>query len=78
MPLVNNWQAQVILTGAAAREGLYQQIPNPVRWTETIQLLRDQGVSQAYEIGPGNVLAGLVRQIAPEIEMVKPEWLAAG
>jgi len=77
MPLVNNWQARAITTGADARTGLYEQIPNPVRWTETIQLLRAQGVTQAYEIGPGTVLAGLVKQIAPEIEMIRPEWLAA-
>ena len=34
VPLVNNWQASLIRTGAEAREGLYQQVPNPVRWTE--------------------------------------------
>jgi [acyl-carrier-protein] S-malonyltransferase len=77
-PLVNNWQARIIRGAEEARLGLYEQIPNPVRWTETIQLLRAEGVTQAYEIGPGNVLAGLTKQIAPEIEMVKPEWLAAG
>jgi len=76
-PLVNNWQARIVTDPEEARRGLYEQIPNPVRWTETIQLLREQGVTQAYEIGPGTVLAGLVRQIAPEIEMVRPEWLAA-
>ncbi len=35
VPLVNNWQARLIRTGAEAREGLYQQVPNPVRWEET-------------------------------------------
>ncbi|HWC99560.1 MAG TPA: ACP S-malonyltransferase, partial [Candidatus Sulfopaludibacter sp.] len=34
-PLINNWQAREIHTGAEAREGLYQQVPNPVRWVET-------------------------------------------
>src|SRR5882672_1662192 len=31
VPLVNNWQARAVRTGAEAREGLYQQVPNPVR-----------------------------------------------
>ena len=37
VPLINNWQAREIRTGAEAREGLYEQVPNPVRWTETIR-----------------------------------------
>lgn len=43
-PLVNNWQAREIRTGAEAREGLYQQVPNPVRWTDTIRRLAGQGM----------------------------------
>jgi [acyl-carrier-protein] S-malonyltransferase len=77
-PLVNNWQARVVTTGADARVGLYEQIPNSVLWTGILGLLRDQGVTQAYEIGPGTVLAGFTRQTTPEIEMVRPEWLDAG
>src|ERR1035437_4995374 len=38
-PLVNNWQAREIRLGADAREGLFQQVPNPVRWLETIRYL---------------------------------------
>jgi [acyl-carrier-protein] S-malonyltransferase len=75
-PLINNWQARAIRTGAEARQGLYEQIPNPVRWRETILLLRDQGVTEVYEIGPGNVLTGLMRQNAPEIAVVSPPWLS--
>src|SRR5262249_19619145 len=58
IPLVNNWQARLVTDPAEARRGLVEQIPNPVRWTETIQLLRENGVTQAYEIGPGTVLSG--------------------
>jgi [acyl-carrier-protein] S-malonyltransferase len=70
-PLVNNWQARVIRTAGEAREGLYEQVPNPVRWTETIRVLARQGVTAAYEIGPGAVLSGLTRQIEPGIEIGK-------
>ena len=52
-PLVNNWQAQEIRTGAEAREGLYQQIPNPVLWNQTIRRLANEGVTSFVEVGPG-------------------------
>ena len=63
VPLVNNWQGRLIRTGAEAREGLYQQVPNPVRWTESIQALAAAGVTRFIEIGAGNVLTGLLRNI---------------
>jgi [acyl-carrier-protein] S-malonyltransferase len=70
-PLVNNWQASEIHTGAEAREGLYQQVPNPVRWAETIRYLAAQGVTRAVEVGAGGVLTGLLRSISPGITGVR-------
>ena len=63
VPLVNNWQARLISTGAEARIGLYEQVPNPVRWVETVELLAREGVTHTIEIGAGKVLCGLVRNI---------------
>ena len=63
VPLVNNWQARVIQNGEDAREGLYEQVPNSVRWVETVQLLASQGVTHTLEVGAGKVLCGLVKQI---------------
>jgi [acyl-carrier-protein] S-malonyltransferase len=68
VPLVNGWQARVIRTGAEAREGLYQQVPNPVRWTEAIQKLASLGVSRFVEVGAGGVLTGLLRNIDSGLE----------
>jgi len=70
-PLVNNWQAREIRSGAEAREGLYQQVPNPVRWVESVRLLAASGVERAFEVGAGSVLAGLVRAIAPNVSITK-------
>src|SRR5262249_42022176 len=70
-PLVNNWQARAIQTGAEAREGLYQQVPNPVRWTESIRHLAAQGVSRFLEVGAGNVLTGLLRTIDSSLSGTK-------
>jgi [acyl-carrier-protein] S-malonyltransferase len=67
-PLVNGWQAKVIHTGAEAREGLDQQVPNPVRWIEVIQKLAWLGVSRFVEVGAGGVLTGLLRNINNQLE----------
>jgi [acyl-carrier-protein] S-malonyltransferase len=62
-PLVNNWQAREIHSGADAREGLYEQVPNPVLWTATIRYLAESGVERWFEAGSGAVLSGLLRTI---------------
>jgi len=67
VPLINNWQAREIRTAEEAREGLYQQIPNPVLWTEAVRGLGAAGVSTAIEVGAGAVLCGLIRQIESSI-----------
>ncbi|MDQ6704385.1 MAG: ACP S-malonyltransferase [Acidobacteriota bacterium] len=64
-PLVNNWRAREIRTGNDARIGLFEQVPNPVRWSESMNYLAAQGVDRYIEAGPGTVLTGLVRVILP-------------
>ena len=65
VPLVNNWQAREIRTGAEARQGLYEQVPNPVRWADTVRLLLRLGVEKFVEVGAGGVLCGLLKNIDP-------------
>jgi [acyl-carrier-protein] S-malonyltransferase len=67
-PLVNNWQGREIRTAADAREGLFQQIPNPVRWSFSMQLLAQRGVERWFELGSGAVLTGLLRNILPGVK----------
>lgn len=62
-PLVNNFAAAEVRTAAGARQGLIDQVPNPVRWAATIQYLAGQGVTHFIEVGPGRVLTGLLRNI---------------
>jgi [acyl-carrier-protein] S-malonyltransferase len=71
IPLINNWQAREVSSAEEAREGLYRQVPNPVRWTESIRLLVSKGVTRFIEVGPGSVLSGLVRNIEPSVTAVK-------
>jgi [acyl-carrier-protein] S-malonyltransferase len=71
IPLVNNWLAREIRTGEEAREGLYNQVPNPVRWTDSIRLLASLGVTRFIEVGAGAVLTGLLRNIDPSLTGLK-------
>lgn len=70
-PLVNNWQAREIRLGAEARQGLIEQVPNAVRWTESIRHLAAQGVTHFVEVGAGGVLTGLLRATDPSLKGVK-------
>ena len=70
-PLVNNCDAREVRTGAEAREGLYQQVPNPVRWLETIHYLAAHGTTRFVEVGAGSVLTGLLRNIDPALTGAK-------
>jgi [acyl-carrier-protein] S-malonyltransferase len=71
VPLINNWQARAITTGDNARQGLYEQVPNPVRWTDTVRELVRRGVRTVIEVGPGAVLTGLARNSDPTLQTFK-------
>jgi len=63
---------------ARIRKGLKNQVHNPVRWTDTVRKLREDGIDLFVECGPGKVLAGLVRRIdrdAVAIAVDDPESL---
>ena len=65
-PLVNNIDAAAVTDPGALRDGLVRQIPGAVRWQATLELLLDQGVTTFLELGPGKVLAGLVKRQAKD------------
>ena len=71
VPLINNWQAEAVTTGADARRGLYEQVPNPVRWSGSMRFLASQGVTDFIEAGAGGVLTGLLRNIDPNLRGFK-------
>ncbi len=65
-PLVNNVDARAVSSPEALLDGLVRQIPGAVRWQATLDLLFEQGVTTFVELGPGKVLAGLVKRQAKE------------
>jgi [acyl-carrier-protein] S-malonyltransferase len=77
MPLVTNVDAKLISKGDEARDALVRQVSSPVRWSESIELLaKEHRVETFVEVGAGKVLAGLLRQIAPESRCVNVEDVA--
>ena len=69
VPVVANVTAEPTQDPARIKELLVQQVTASVRWEESIQAVAKLGVTRAYELGSGAVLKGLVRRIAPTIEV---------
>jgi [acyl-carrier-protein] S-malonyltransferase len=73
VPIVTNVDARLITCGAGARDALLRQVASPVRWSESIKLLLDEGVGRFVEVGPGKVLSGLVRQNSRQCQVLNVE-----
>ncbi|MBE6449857.1 MAG: ACP S-malonyltransferase [Alphaproteobacteria bacterium] len=67
IPIISNVLAGPVSDAEKIKELLYQQITGQVRWTESIQWLKAQGVDTIVEIGAGKVLTGLVKRIDADI-----------
>lgn len=68
--LVSNVDASPIGTATAVRNALLRQVASPVRWVESVERMIAMGVKRIVEIGPGNVLTGLVKRIDPSVELM--------
>lgn len=66
-PVYANVTARPAKDTNEARELLFKQLTYPVRWVETIQNMIEDGVTEFYEVGPGKVLAGLLKRINRKI-----------
>ena len=62
-PVVSNVTAQPVSDIVEARRVLVEQLTSPERWTACIRTMIDKGVTQFIELGPGNVLTGLMKRI---------------
>jgi [acyl-carrier-protein] S-malonyltransferase len=67
LPVVNNVDVAAQSDPPRIRDALLRQLYSPVRWIETVQTMRRQGVDTFAECGPGRVLAGLVRRIDKDL-----------
>lgn len=76
-PVVTNVEARANADVARALPLLVEQVTAPVRWIECVEELARQGVTRVVEVGPGKVLGGLVKRIAPSIEAFNVEDVAS-
>ncbi|WP_448526168.1 ACP S-malonyltransferase [Parathermosynechococcus lividus] len=69
MPVLNNVEPHPTTEASVIKERLRLQMTGSVRWVETCHALATAGVTQALEVGPGAVLAGLVKRTTPDINV---------
>ncbi len=67
IPVLNNIDVNVETDADRIRDALVRQAAGPVRWVETVQALKARGVGAIIECGPGRVLAGMAKRIAPDL-----------
>ncbi|EMY6302470.1 ACP S-malonyltransferase [Providencia stuartii] len=69
-PVINNVDVKIEQSAENIRDALVRQLYNPVRWTETVELMADQGIELLVEVGPGKVLTGLTKRIVSNLTAV--------
>jgi len=67
-PVYQNVTGKPYTDAAAIKENLIAQLTAPVRWTQSVQNMVANGATHFTEVGPGTVLQGLVKKIAPQVE----------
>ncbi len=65
--IINNVDVKEEQDASSIKNALIRQLYSPVRWTETVLAMRQQGITDLFECGTGNVLAGLNKRISREL-----------
>jgi [acyl-carrier-protein] S-malonyltransferase len=69
-PIVANVDARPHRDASRVKDLLVRQVDSPVRWDDSIRFMAAEGVTHAIEIGPGKVLAGLIKRVAKEMRVL--------
>lgn len=77
LPVVANVTARPVIGAEAVRESLISQVYSPVLWEDSVQWLIGEGVDTFVEIGPGSVLAGLIKKIDKSVRVFSVNSLEA-
>lgn len=67
IPVLSNVEPVPTVDAAILKDRLTRQMTGGVRWRETVQHFVEEGVQQVVEIGPGNVLTGLIKRTSPDL-----------
>lgn len=70
-PIYQNVSTTAVMDSAAIKKNLMLQLTAPVKWTQSMQLMIKDGATSFIEVGPGNVLQGLIRKIDRSVETSK-------
>jgi len=73
VPVVSNYEAKPNKDSSRVKTLLIDQVANPVRWDESVNMLYESGVREYVEIGPGNVLSGLIKRTVSNISVLNFE-----
>ncbi len=68
VPVVANVRAAAVTDPALIRALLVEQVTGSVRWRESVMFMAEHGVTEAWEIGAGKALSGMIRRIAKDID----------
>ncbi|MBK6732067.1 MAG: ACP S-malonyltransferase [Bacteroidetes bacterium] len=68
-PIYQNATALPVTDPELIKQNLIAQLTAPVRWTQSVQAMTQDGATHFIEVGPGKVLQGLVKKISPEVEV---------
>ena len=75
VPVVTNVEAKANSDKNMISDLLYRQVVMPVRWFESVEYMKNQNINTFVEIGPGNVLTGLIRRTVKDVELINLENL---
>lgn len=70
VPLIANVTAEPLVAAEAVRREAVAQVVAPVRWVASVQYMVGEGITSFVELGPGKVLSGLIRRIAPQARLM--------
>jgi [acyl-carrier-protein] S-malonyltransferase len=70
IPIIGNTTAQPLTTAESVKQELLTQLCNCVQWQRSVEYMVNDGVSTFIEIGPGKVLAGLLKRIDENVKIV--------
>lgn len=70
VPVINNVDVAKVDDADAIKDALVRQLYSPVRWVETVQAASADGIKTMIEVGPGKVLAGLIKRIDKEVNAI--------
>jgi len=69
IPVISNVDAQPHSDPAVIKQILARQVTSPVQWETTVKTLLEKGTTKSYEVGPGKVIAGIVKRIDKKAEV---------